>query len=112
MRGKSGITIGFLSMIAVTGVVTASGSMASDVRQVAVAERIGHGGSTYQPQFEGARDCQVKVDRVERIGAGGSTYSPNEVGRCQVSGEDRSKVNVMERIGHGGSTYSSGQPMS
>jgi hypothetical protein len=112
MRGKIRVTIGLLAMIAVTGVVTASSSMASDAPHVAVTERIGHGGSTYQPQFEDARDCRVKVDRVERLGAGGSTYSSNKVDPCGVAGEDRSKVNVMERIGHGGSIYSSGQSMS
>ena len=112
MRGKSRVIIGFFAMIAITGMVSVSSGFASDVGQVAVTERIGHGGSTYQPQFKGAGDCQVKVDRVERIGAGGSTYLSNKIGRCQVAGKDQRKVTIMERIGHGGSTYSSGQPVS
>ncbi|MBX3303875.1 MAG: hypothetical protein KF693_16815 [Nitrospira sp.] len=119
MRGKSIVTIGFLSIVAVTGVVNASSSFASDASRVNVAERIGHGGSIYQSEPDRAGVCQVRVDMVERIGAGGSIYSSSrsrstQAGGCQVAEEEQKRVDIIERIGAGGSTYSfsSGRPMS
>lgn len=117
MRGKSKMAIGFLAMVAVTGVVNASSGLASDVGQVSVTERIGHGGSTYQSHFESAIDCWMKVDRVERIGAGGSTYASSrststQAHTCQAAEEGQKRVDVIERIGAGGSTYFSNQTVS
>lgn len=48
MRGKNGVTIGFIAMMAVTGIVNAPSSLALEIDQVAFTERIEHGGSTYQ----------------------------------------------------------------
>lgn len=47
MRGKNGVTIGFIAMMAVTGIVNAPSSFALEVDQVAFTERIGHGRSIY-----------------------------------------------------------------
>ena len=115
MRGKSTMTIGCMAIMAVTGVVNASGSFAAETNRVGVMdERIGHGGSTYSSsQPDGAGDCRLgagerrKVDVIERIGTGGSTYSFTQADGCQVVREERRKVDVIERIGTGGSTYSS-----
>ncbi|OQW32827.1 MAG: hypothetical protein A4E19_05595 [Nitrospira sp. SG-bin1] len=117
MRSKSIVTIGFMTMMAVAGVVSASGSFASDVGSIAASERIGHGGSTYSSNSDGAGVCRMKADMAERIGAGGSTYSSSQTmsaqaGGCRTRGEGRNKVDVIERIGHGGSSYSFGLPMS
>ncbi|MBX3335116.1 MAG: hypothetical protein KF876_13400 [Nitrospira sp.] len=117
MRGKSMMVIGFLAMVAVTGVIDASSGLASDLGQIAVTERIGHGGSTYQPQFESLNDCRMKMDRVERIGAGGSTYASSrststQAQTCQAAKDGQKRVDVIERIGAGGSTYFSNQTMS
>lgn len=113
MRVKNMLAIGFLSMMAVTGVVTASGSFASDTSQGNAPERIGHGGSTYQLKAARAGDCRSKADVVERIGHGGSTYLPkaDQAGDCHLAREMGQSLDVVERIGHGGSTYSSSQTM-
>jgi|CXWL01.1.fsa_nt_gi hypothetical protein len=118
MRVKSILAIGFLPMVAVTGVVNASGSFAADTNRVGVIdERIGHGGSTYSSfQPDGAGDCPArgeerrKVDVIKRIGTGGSTYSSSQIGRCREAEEGQKRVDVIERIGHGGSTYSFSHP--
>lgn len=112
MRGKNKVTIGFMAMMAVTGIVNVSSSFASDAARVAVTERIGHGGSIYQSKLAQTSNCPAKADVVERIGGGGSTYSSSQTTDCQVAGDERSKVRVIERIGGGGSTYLTSQPMS
>lgn len=112
MRGKNRFTIGFMAMMAVIGIGNVSGSFASDAAYVAVAERIGHGGSNYQSKSAPTSNCPVKADVVERIGGGGSTYSSSRTTDCQVAGDERSKVRVIERIGAGGSTYLTSQPVS
>lgn len=43
MRGKNRVTIGFIAMMAVTGIVNVSCGFASDFGEVAATERIGHG---------------------------------------------------------------------
>lgn len=117
MSVKSMWIIGFMSMVAATGVVNASSSFAADTNQKGVMEeRIGIGGSTYSfGQPDGAGDCRVareerrKVDVIKRIGTGGSTYSFNKTDGCQMAGEGRKKVDDIKRIGTGGSTYLSSQ---
>lgn len=114
---KSMWVIGFLSMMAGTGVVNASGSFAADTNRIGVIdERIGTGGSTYgSSQSDGAGDCRVtgeerrKVYVIKRIGTGGSTYSSSKTDGCQMAGERRKKIDVIKRIGAGGSTYLSSQ---
>ncbi len=112
MRGKSGMIIGFMAMVAAIGMVHASSSFASELDQVVVEERIGHGGSTYQSKSVQASNCPVKDSVVERIGAGGSTYSSSQTDGCHMAGNERPTVTIMERVGAGGSTYSSSQPVS
>ncbi|MFO0701314.1 MAG: hypothetical protein U0236_19000 [Nitrospira sp.] len=112
MRGKNKVAIGFMAMVAVTGMVNVSSSFASDIGQVTTTKRIGHGGSTYQSKSAQASKCPVKADVVERVGAGGSTYPSSQPVGCQVAGDERSKAKVIERIGAGGSTYLASQPMS
>ena len=112
MRGKNKVTIGFMTMMAVTGVVNVSSSFASDAAHVAVSERIGHGGSTYSSKSGSVGACRMKLEVVERIGAGGATYGSSQDGGCQAAGDDRRKVNGTERIGAGGSTYSSSESVS
>lgn len=111
MREKNRVTIGFIAMMAVTGIVNVSSGFASDVSQVAVTKRIGHGGSTYQSMAQSS-NCPVKADVVERIGAGGSRYSSSQSGGCLVAGDEQRKAKIIERIGAGGSTYLASQPMS
>lgn len=111
MRGKHKVTIGFVAMMAVTGIVNGSSSFASELGQVAATERIGHGGSTYQSKSAQARHCTVTADVVERIGAGGSVYSSSQKGGCPVAGDEQNTVRMIERIGAGGSTYLAGHPM-
>ncbi len=114
---KSMGVIGFLSMVALTGVVNASGSFAADMnRGGGKEERIGTGGSTYSSsQPDRAGDCRVmgeerrKVDVIQRIGTGGSTYAFSKTDGCQMAGEGRKKVDVIKRIGTGGSIYLSSQ---
>lgn len=112
MRVRSMVTVGFLAMVAVTGVVNVPESFAGDVNRGESMVRIGHGGSTYQSKANEAGDCQMKADNIERIGHGGSTYASSQVdgtGVCSVAGEGARKVDVIERIGAGGSTYSFSQ---
>lgn len=66
MRGKNKVAIGFMAMVAVTGMVNVSSSFASDIGQVTTTKRIGHGGSTYQSKSAQASKCPVKADVVER----------------------------------------------
>lgn len=112
MGEKNKVTIGFMAMMAVTGFVNVSSTFASNAAHVEVAERIGHGGSTYRSKSDRADNCQVKVDMVERIGAGGATYSSSHIGDCQVVGDEPKNVHVIERIGAGGPTYSPSRPVS
>ncbi len=109
MSVKSMVTVGFLAMVAVTGVVNAPGSLAADTSRGEGMARIGHGGSTYQSKINEAGDCQMKADNIERIGHGGSTYASRQVdgtGACQIAEGGQREVDVIERIGAGGSTYS------
>lgn len=112
MRGKRTMIIGFMAMMAITGVVNGPTSFAAEAGSVTSMVRIGHGGSTYgSSQPDGASDCRVtgaqqRVEVIERIGAGGSTYAVSKTAGCQTAGEERKQVNVIERIGAGGSTYS------
>lgn len=112
MRGKNRVTIGFIAMMAVTGIVNVSCGFASDFGEVAATERIGHGGSIYQSKSAQASNCPIKAGVVDRIGAGGSMYSLSRNEVCPVAGDERSNVRVIERIGAGGSTYLTSQPVS
>ncbi|MFO0698852.1 MAG: hypothetical protein U0236_06460 [Nitrospira sp.] len=115
MRVTNMMAVGFLAVVAATGVV--SEGHASDASSVDGVSRLGVGGATYsarQPMPDGAGVCQMKADVIERIGAGGSTYSSSQSmttqeGDCPVT---EKRVDTIERIGHGGSTYSFRQPMS
>lgn len=112
MRVKRMVTVGFLAMVAVTGVVNVPRSVAADVSPGESMARIGHGGSTYQSKANETGDCQMKADNIERIGHGGSTYTSRKVdgiGACRIAEEGGRKVDVIERIGAGGSTYSFSQ---
>jgi len=104
--------IGFLSIMAATGVMNASGSFAADTNPADPLDRIGHGGSTYQPESAQAGDCRVDV--VARIGHGGSTYSSSQSKSvdCALEGDAGKSGEAVARIGHGGSMYSSGQTVS
>ncbi len=112
MRGKNRVTIGFIAMMVATGIVDASGSFASGAGHVTGAERIGHGGSTYQVLVGPVSACQMKADVIERIGVGGATYLSGQASECQIAGKERNSVNSIERVGAGGSTYSARQPKS
>ena len=85
MNAKSMFTMGFLSMMVVSGVMKVPDSFASEAQQANVIERIGAGGSTYsysRPMpFQPGDSNVAEMDRREvdviedRIGAGGSIYS-------------------------------------
>ena len=123
MNAKSMFTMGFLSMMVVSGVMKVPDSFASEPQRANVIERIGAGGSTYsysQPMPFQPGDSKVtemerrEVDVIEdRIGAGGSTYSysrpmPFQPDDSKVTETERREVDVIEdRIGAGGSMYSS-----
>lgn len=117
MRMRSIVAVAFLSMVASTGALNASSSIASDAGRVDTLERMGHGGSTYlavTPQA-GDHDAVGTEQRTtgsgERIGHGGSIYrlQPDRVG--ERSGE-QGMIDGIKRIGAGGSIYFSSQPMS
>ncbi len=113
MSGKRIVMLGILATVAATGLVSASGSFASDASRGDGSERIGHGGSTYQSKSASTGDCQVKVEVIERVGQGGSIYrsQSGQVSDCQSASDAAKPVDVVERIGHGGTQYSSSQTM-
>ena len=108
MSGKSFMMLGILATVAATGLVSVSGSFASDA-----SERIGHGGSIYQSTSARTGECQTKVEVIERVGQGGSIYrtQSGQISDCQSVSETAKPVDVVERIGHGGIQYSSSQTM-
>lgn len=83
MSTKTMFTMGFVSMLVVSGVVTGPDTFAAEAQPMAVIERIGAGGSTYsfsQPTPVQSGDSVAGTERrtvavIERIGAGGSIYS-------------------------------------
>lgn len=109
------LAVGFLSAMAVIGIVNASDSVASDANRTDLIEkRVGHGGSIYYKggQVSGchvAESDQNKGELVEeRIGHGGSIYyRGGQVSGCHVvAGEQNGGELIEERVGHGGSIYS------
>lgn len=99
-------------MIVATGVVHPFDGVASDRSRTDIGERIGHGGSTYQPKFIQASECHVVGE--ERIGHGGTIYrlQSGQTGQCEKAREGGEKEVVTKRIGHGGTTYSSSHTMN
>ncbi len=99
-------------MVIATGLVHPFDSVASNTSRTEIAERIGHGGSTYQSRFLQASDCQVVGE--ERIGHGGTTYrlQSRQAGQCEKAREGGQKEEVTKWIGHGGTIYSPSQTMS
>jgi hypothetical protein len=81
MKVRSIVAIGFVSAMAVIGMVDASGSAAADSNQSGLIEgRVGHGGSIY--------------------------YKGGQVSGCNVSVEGQNSGQLVEqRVGHGGSIY-------
>lgn len=114
MRTMRMLIVVFLSVMAITGVVNASASVAADASRGDVVERIGHGGSTYPSKTVRTGDCRSKGDAVERMGHGGSVYqsAAGQAGDCQLAGEMGKRANAVERVGHGGSTYFFSQVMN
>lgn len=113
MSGKSFMLMGILATVAATGLVSASGSFASDASRGNGSERIGHGGSSYQSESARTGDCQAKVEVIERIGQGGLIYrsQSGQLSDCPSADNTTKPVDVVERIGHGGVQYSSSQTM-
>lgn len=105
VRVKAMLVMGFLSMVAATGVINASGTFAGDPSQGSALKRIGQGGSTYEIKSVRAGDCQSEANVAERIGHGGSTYRSQsaKAGDCNMAGAAEKKMEVAKRIGQGGS---------
>lgn len=67
MKVKAMLIVGFLSILAATGVVTATESVASEPNGVAGVARIGHGGSIYsfsRPQSVQPAGCNGEWQQV------------------------------------------------
>lgn len=111
MKVRSLVAVGFVSAVAVIGLVNASGSVAAEANQSGLMEeRVGHGGSLYTNTSTATRStpcAAAQGDLVEeRIGHGGSILRSQTTGDCALLAEDRTKGPLVEeRIGHGGSVY-------
>ena len=72
MRVKSMVAIGFLSMVAATGVVNTSDSVASDANRVDVIDSLHE--TVAQEDSVKAGSEQRRVDVIERIAPEGAAY--------------------------------------
>ena len=108
MSVRSIVAIGFVSAVAVIGMVNASGSAAADLNQSGlIEERVGHGGSIFHSKTTATRsgncDAMAKGELVEeRVGHGGSIFHSKTTSNCDVMAKGEL---VEERVGHGGSVY-------
>jgi hypothetical protein len=108
MSVRSIVAIGFVSAVAIIGMVNASGSAAADLNQSGlIEERVGHGGSILHSKTTSTHssncDAMAKGELVEeRVGHGGSIFHSKTTSNCNVMAKG---ALVEERIGHGGSVY-------
>jgi hypothetical protein len=112
MSVRSIMAIGFVSAVAVIGMVNASGSAAADLNQSGlIEERVGHGGSIFHSTTTSTQssNCEAMAKGPlveERVGHGGSIFRRQTTDNCELMAGDQTKGPLVEeRIGHGGSVY-------